>query len=182
MKSVFLGLGFVYVVIAPLVVAKEFEDTLDLAPYLVCLAVGLGAAIIICLLRWPQIRAGLTGAGPRRHVGLALAAAVACAPTWAVGIGLGINRAFDRSPPTPHACQVIGWRVPVKNRARCLVTSWRGKKAEAIDQAVILRNEPPIPEQSRTPRLCTPGATITVETRGGRLGWAWIERVRKDGL
>jgi hypothetical protein len=123
-----------------------------------------------------------------------LAAAIAFAPTWSIGIGLGLNRALDHSPTLPHACRVIEWKVPTKTQAYCLVTSWRGKKSEKLPGSLVLESErgegstpgsgvgPLHPKYGRPtvrfPSKCTPGAAVVVDTRSGRLGWERITAVR----
>ena len=135
--KVLLSLAIVYVWAAPVVMARLFADTLDSFPYLACLLIGLGLGALVCVLLWPQIRAILTQARRMHGLGLAIGTAIAFAPTWSIGIGLGLNRVLDRPSAVSHECQVIDWKVPPKNRAYCVVSSWRGNEIEKLDDSVI---------------------------------------------
>ena len=189
--QVLLGLLALFAWGAPLLFARLFADPLDRAPYVICLVGGLllGAAASVAL--WAAARAGLAGMSSGRAVG-GMVAIVLFAPTYAVGIGLGINRRLDRSPRVEHDCRVLEWRVPAKSGGRCLVTSWRGRDAEVLGGATIMTAESAGAEaagvarggasssetQGRFPRACVPGSTVVVYSRAGRLGWEWIEGVR----
>jgi hypothetical protein len=175
---------------APVVLAKLFADTLDLFPYIDCLLIGLVLGALACAGLWPLVRAGLTHTGRMPGLGLAVATAIAFAPTWSIGIGLGLNRVFHRSPIVLHECQVIDWQVPPKNRSYCVVASWRGNKTEKLDDSVISTSGPgdTRPDSSPTvigprgwpyPFKCTPGTSIVVHTRMGLFGWAWIVGVER---
>jgi hypothetical protein len=133
LREILLGLTALYVWVAPVMLAKLFADTLDFFPYLACLLIGLGLVALVCVLLWPQIRAILTQARRMHRLGLAIGTAIAFAPTWSIGIGLGLNRMFERSSAVSHECQVIAWKVPPKNRAYCVVSSWRGNKIEKLE-------------------------------------------------
>jgi hypothetical protein len=193
---VLLSVALIFAWVAPVVLAKLFADTLDILPYIDCLMIGVVGATIACVLFWPLVRAGLSSTGTASPLGLVLAAAIAFAPTWSIGIGLGLNQVFDGSPIVPHECRVIGWKVPAKTRAYCIVTSWRGKKSEKLADSFVLESEPGEggapesgavslhaengPQMVRFPSKCTPGATVVVYTRSGRLGWERIIEVRRQ--
>jgi hypothetical protein len=123
-------------------------------------------------------------------LGLAVAVAIAFAPNWSIGIGLGLNRLFDCSLAVSHECQVIDWKVPPKNRAYCVVSSWRGNKIEKLDDSVIstLGRGAPFPDSSQAvisprgwpyPFKCTPGTSLVVTTRTGLFGWPWVVDVQR---
>jgi len=173
LTQVLVGLLALFAWTAPVVLAKLFADPLDRAPYLISLSAGIGVAVLLCAARWPLVRGALSGSGSAGPVAsTAILLAIAFCPTWAIGIGLGLNRAFDRSPPVAHECRVLEWQRPGKGRARCLVTSWRGNPAEALSAELIQGGAPD------TAFGCTPGRTLLVSTRAGWLGWEWIAGVR----
>ncbi|HET6147896.1 MAG TPA: hypothetical protein VFH68_10220 [Polyangia bacterium] len=172
LAQVLIGLLVLFAWAAPVVLAKLFADTLDRAPYLISLSAGIGVAVLLCATRWPVVRSALGSNGSARPGATAILLAIALCPTWAIGIGLGINRAFDRSPAVARQCRVLEWQRPAKGRARCLVTSWRGKPAEALSDALVQGGAPD------AEFVCTPGQTLVVSTRAGRLGWEWIAGVR----
>jgi hypothetical protein len=165
-----LGEGaFLIIWLAPLILAKSFADTLDRSPYLFCLGVALVLASATCVLLWSRIRRP----GLRRDI---IILAVLCMPTWAIGVGLGVNRALDHSPTSSHECRVIGWYREGKS-AWCSVSSWRGKTTEKLADTLV-ESDPP--DWSKPfPMLCERGASVNVETRTGALGWEWVVRVRR---
>jgi len=188
--KILLGLAALYVWVAPVMLAKLFADTLDLFPYLVCLLIGLGLGALVCVLLWPLVRAGLTQTRRMHRLGLAVATAIAFTPTWSIGIGLGLNRVLDRPSAVSHECQVIDWKVPPKNRAYCVVSSWRGNEIEKLDDSVISMLGPgdAPPDSSRAmlsprgwpyPFKCTPGTSLIVTTRTGFFGWPWVVAVER---
>jgi hypothetical protein len=154
--KVLLSLVFVFAWVAPVALAKLFADTLDFFPYLACLLIGLGLGALVCVLLWPLVRAGLTQISRMHGLGLAIATAIAFAPTWSIGIGLGLNRMFDRSSAVSHECQVIAWKVPPKNRAYCVVSSWRGNKIEKLDDAPISTLGPGAPSDNSSRAVISP--------------------------
>jgi hypothetical protein len=188
--KVLLSLAIVFAWLTPVVLAKLFADTLDFTPYILCLLVGLGLGALACVLAWPLVRSGLTHSGRSPGLGLAVAMAIAFAPTWSIGIGLGLNRVFDRSASVSHVCQVIDWKVPLKNRSYCVVSSWRGNKTEKLDHSLIQNSEPgQLPPHTSPdaigprgwpyPFKCTPGTAVDVTTRAGLLGWPWVVGVER---
>jgi hypothetical protein len=172
--QVLLGVLALAVCAAPVMLAKLFADTLDRTPYLITLSSGVGVAVVLCAVRWPAVRVALTGVASARPGAMATLVIVALSPTWAIGVGLGINRAFDHSPPVAHPCRVLAWQRPAKGRARCLVSSWRGNPSEALSDALV----PSDADDGASPRGCTPGQRVEVSTRAGALGWEWIVGVR----
>jgi len=186
--KILLGLAALYVWVAPVMLAKLFADTLDLFPYLVCLLIGLGLGALVCVLLWPLVRAGLTQTRRMHRLGLAVATAIAFTPTWSIGIGIGLNRMFPRSPLVSHECQVIDWKVPTKSRSYCVVTSWRGNKIEKLDDSVIQCSAPgePLtvlstaePKTRLYPHKCTPGTSLIVGTQTGLFGWPWVVAIER---
>jgi hypothetical protein len=183
--KVLQSLAIVYVWVAPVVLAKLFADTLDFFPYLACLLIGLGLGALLCVLLWPLVRAGFTQTSRMHRLGLAVVTVIAFAPTWSIGIGIGLNRMFDRSAAVSHECQVISWKVPAKSRAYCVVSSWRGKKIEKLDQLPGRRSEPDSSPATISPGgwpypfKCTPGTSLIVTTRTGLFGWPWVVSVER---
>jgi hypothetical protein len=187
--KILLGLAALYAWVAPLMLAKLFADTLDFFPYLACLLIGLGLGALVCVLLWPLVRAGLTQNRRMHRLGLAVATAIAFAPTWSIGIGLGLNRIFPRSPIVSHECQVIDWKVPPKNRAYCVVSSWRGNKIEKLDDPPISTLGPGAlpPDSSQAvispkgpyPFKCTPWTSLIVTMQTGLFGWPWVVAVER---
>jgi hypothetical protein len=176
--QVLIGLLLLFAWAAPVILAKLFADTLDRAPYLISLSAGVGAAIVLGLMRWPSMRGALTGIGAARSGTTAWLLLIAFCPTWAIGIGLGANRAFDRSPAVQRQCRVLKWQRPAKGPARCLVTSWRGRPAETLTDT-LLQGGTASGEDGRANEVgCAPGQALVVSTRAGGLGWEWIAGVR----
>jgi len=171
--QVLIGLLLLFAWAAPVILAKLFADTLDRAPYLISLSAGIGAAVLLAVARWPSIRGALSSGGSAGAGTTALLLAVTFCPTWAVGIALGANRAFDRSSPVARECRVLEWQRPAKGRARCLVTSWRGQPAESLSDTLLQGGA----REGEAGIVCTPGQTLLVSTRAGWLGWQWIAEV-----
>jgi len=169
--QVLVGLLLAFAWAAPMILARSLADTLDRAPYLISLAIGLGAAILLGVARWPELR----GARATRVGASATLLAILFLPTWAIAVGLGANRLFDRSTSVAHACRVLEWQHPAKGSARCLVSSWRDRPTEAVSAALL---GDAATDDGRFPRACTPGRSIVVSTRAGALGWEWIADVR----
>lgn len=189
LASVIFSIVLAIAWLAPVVLTKLFADTLDLLPYFTCLLTGLGAAIVGGVLLWPLVvRPSLTQARDHHAFALMITTALAFAPTWSIGIGLGLNRALDRSPTGAHECRVIAWKTPPKTRSYCVVTSWRRNDIEKLDGALLLSKqedgsiEAAGDDQTARPfpSSCTPGATLIVHTRAGFFGWPWITSVEKD--
>jgi hypothetical protein len=169
--------------------ASRLLRTLDFfRPTVICLAVGMGAALLVVVTgarRWPSVRFGCVPFSARFSLWVL--------PLVAVLAGLVVNAAADPLPIVAHRTWVFGWRVPSKGLGHCSVTSWRYDGSEAIyadvagfpavpeGRSVIgppgrpIRPEdgPISPSGSYTPplRACIPGQQVTVYTRAGRLGW-----------
>ncbi len=171
--QVFTGVVLVALWAAPLVLARLRADTLDRAPYAISLAAGVGVAVLLGALRWPALRGALAGGGGARAGATLTVIALGFCPPWAVGVGLGVNRLLDRSPPTTHVCRVLQWQPRAKGPARCRVSSWRDREAEVLTAAQVqsAADEGPVPAR------CVPGRSLQVTTRAGALGWEWVAEV-----
>jgi len=177
------------------VFAMRSADPIDLLPYFECF--GAGILLAVALSRGLVVLArkrvpGLTSSRVSNWV----PAIIMLMPPWAVFLGLGANRWLDHSPVTEHLTQTLAWELPIKARARCRVTSWRGRASEEVTYELIYAAEATSPERAvpeapgkhgaaRTPwvypRACVPRTPLIVASHPGALGWPWIERVRVPG-
>ncbi len=166
-----------------LMVAHKFFDTLELAPYLICLGCGVIVFLVASALIWAVCRTD----GRLLPVMFLFW----CCPTGAVLAGLAWNARLDQSPLVAHRTTVLDWVVSAKRRGHCDVVSWRRPGREEIAPEFVVspvvptgvvlsgaaREEASDVPGARTradtppPRACTPGRAITVYTRAGRLGW-----------
>jgi len=87
-------------------------------------------------------------------------------PLLAIGMGLGTNVEFDRSPPIRHDTTFLGYDAPLKGPMRARFASWRKPGAEETFTCAGFRSD-----------LCfdmARGQPVAVITHRGALGWEWI--------
>lgn len=147
--------------LAPGLVAWSSWDPLDTLPYWICLAVG-GAVSLGGFVVWLKVLHHLRGSLP--------VFLLAWAPLLALGLGLGGNVLLDTSPPRAHATNFLGYAHGQKGPSRARFASWRTPGSEERVMCSALRREPLCFDFQRSP-------AVTVTTRGGALGWEWIESV-----
>ena len=176
----------------PLFLPMQLADPIDNLPYFECFGAGifLGVALprgLVVLAR--KGVPGLTSFRVWDWVPMTIMCTVFM-PPWAVFLGLGANRWLDHSLATEHLTQTRAWELSAKARARCRVTSWRGRASEEVTDQFISAAEATSPERevpgrhgaAQTfwiyPRACVPLTPLIVASHPGALGWEWIERVR----
>lgn len=144
--------------VAPLLVAWNLWDPLDMMPYWICLAVGAGMTWLGLRL-WPP--------GRTSFLGVYL---LAWAPALAVALGLGGNVLLDQSLPVAHATRFLGLGTRHKGPSQARFASWREPGSEERVTCTVWRMD----------RFCyghATGSAVVVTTRRGALGWEWIESV-----
>ena len=147
--------------VAPLLVAWNLWDPLDLLPYWICLAIGAGLA----LLGWS------TGKGRTRdgHPSSARQFLLAWTPMLAVALGLGGNTLLDASLPAPHATTFLGFASRHKGPTQARFASWREPGREERLTCTMFRGQHCAGlERERE---------VVITTRRGALGWEWVETV-----
>jgi hypothetical protein len=143
---------------APLLVANNLWDPLDVLPYWLCLGVGVaGAGLGFRLWRDPR-------PNPLRLCVLAWT------PMLAIALGLGVNVLLDRSLAVPHPTRFLGFASRQKGPTQARFASWRDAAGEERISCSPLRST----------TFCSglePQRSVIVTTHRGALGWEWIESI-----
>ncbi|HEX3777858.1 MAG TPA: hypothetical protein VHV51_25495 [Polyangiaceae bacterium] len=149
------------VFVLPPVLAWNLWDPLDTSPYLICFVFGVGCSFVAWRVwQLPRFKDRKSSMGVY---------VLLWAPFLAVGVGLGSNVVFDRSPSARHDTTFLGFIRYTKQPMRARLASWR---------------KPGTDERFK----CTPfgraicfelngGEPVTVITHHGALGWEWIADV-----
>jgi hypothetical protein len=149
--------------VAPLLIANNWWDPLDVLPYWLCLGVGVGGAVLGFRL-WRDAQPN-----PVRLFVLAWT------PMLAIALGLASNVYLDTSPPIPHATRFLGFASRQKGPMQARFASWReGATEERITCSAL-----------RIDAFCaglTDQRKVVVTTRRGALGWEWIEAIAPASL
>lgn len=144
--------------VAPLLVANNLWDPLDMLPYWLCLGAGVGGAGLGFRL-WRDHRPN-----PIRLFVLAWT------PMLAIGLGLGANVFLDRSLPVRHTTRFLGFSSRQKGPTQARFVSWREAGSEERVTCSALRSA----------TFCSglePQRAVVVTTHRGALGWEWIEAI-----
>lgn len=149
--------------VAPLLIANNWWDPLDVLPYWLCLGAGVvGAALGFRLWRDPR-------PNPVRLFVLAWT------PMLAIALGLGSNVHLDTSLPMPHTIRFLGFASRQKGPTQARFASWREEANEERITCSALRFD----------AFCAglqPQSKVVVTTRRGALGWEWIETIAPASL